>query len=440
MRIIFLIFLIFLINCSFDNKSGIWKSESGGSQKDDKILRDFKKIQSIDKPYDVIKRVDTNFIFSIGEPFKTTKWNDIYYENTNNFKNFSYIDQGKQIIKSKKLSRFEISKNILFYNDIIFVNDLKGNIIYFSLSNNKKINKFNFYKKNYKKIKKKLNVIIENNIIYISDNLGYLYAYDFIKKDIIWAKNYKIPFRSNLKIKENMLIASNQNNNLFFFDKTSGDIIKLIPTEETIINNQFISNITISNKSIFFLNTYGSLYSINNENLKINWFLNLNQSINLNLANTFVGSQIIFFKDKLVVSSNNFFYLINASNGSIIYKKNFSTLIKPIVISDYIFLISKNDLLISLNLNDGKILYSHDINQQLSEFLNTKKRKVDYRNFMIINSKIFIFLKNGYVIKLNINGELEKVDKFLNNFKSKPIIIDGKMIYLNSNNKILIVN
>ena len=59
---------------------------------------------------------------------------------------------------------------------------------------------------------------------------------------------------------------------------------------------------------------------------------------------------------------------------------------------------------------------------------------------MIINSKIFIFLKNGYVIKLNINGELEKVDKFLNNFKSKPIIIDGKMIYLNSNNKILIVN
>ena len=440
MRIIFLIFLIFLNNCSFDNKSGIWKSESGGSQKDDKILRDFKKIQSIDKPYDVIKRVDTNFIFSIGEPFKTKKWNDIFYGNTNNFKNFSYIDQGKQIIKSKKLSRFEINKNILFYNDIIFVNDLKGNIIYFSLSNNKKINKFNFYKKNYKKIKKKLNVIIENDTIYISDNLGYLYAYDFIKKDIIWAKNYKIPFRSNLKIKVNMIIESIQNNNLFFFDKTSGDIIKLIPTEETIINNQFISNITISNKSIFFLNTYGSLYSINHENLKINWFLNLNQSINLNLANTFVGSQIIFFKDKLVVSSNNFFYLINASNGSIIYKKNFSTLIKPIVISDYIFLISKNDLLISLNLNDGKILYSHDINQQLSEFLNTKKRKVDYRNFMTINSKIFIFLKNGYVIKLNINGELEKVDKFLNNFKSKPIIIDGKMIYLNSNNKILIVN
>ena len=146
-----------------------------------------------------------------------------------------------------------------------------------------------------------------------------------------------------------MLIAQS-NNNLFFFDKTTGDIIKLIPTEETKINNQFISNISLGNKSTFFLNTYGSLYSINNENLKIDWFLNLNQSINLNLANSFAGSQIIFFKDKLAVSSNDFFYLINASNGTIIYKKNFSSLIRPIIISDYIFLISKNDLLISLNL------------------------------------------------------------------------------------------
>ena len=439
MRIIFIILTIFLNNCSFDNKSGIWKSESGSFQKDDRIFRDFKKIQSTNKLYDKTKSVDPNFIFSLGESFKTTKWNDIYYENTNNYKNFSYIDQGEQVFKSKKLSKFEISKNILYYKDIIFVTDNKGNIIFFSLSNSKKINKFNFYKKNYKKIKKKLNFVIENNIIYVSDNLGYLYAYDYIKKDIIWAKNYKIPFRSNLKINGNMLIASNQDNNLFFFDKTTGDIIKLIPTEETKINNQFISNITLSNKSTFFLNTYGSLYSINNKNLKINWFLNLNQSINLNLANPFAGSQIILFKDKLAVSSNDFFYLINASNGTIIYKKNFSSLIRPIIISDYIFLISKNDLLISLNLNDGKILYSHDINQQISEFLNTRKRKVDYRDFMIINSKIFIFLKNGYIIKFNINGELDKVDKFLNNLKSRPIIIDGKIIYLSSN-KILIVN
>ena len=62
-------------------------------------------------------------------------------------------------------------------------------------------------------------MIIQNDVIYVSDNLGYLYSYDYIKDKVIWAKNYKVPFRSNLKIKKNKLIAANQNNTLYFFNK-----------------------------------------------------------------------------------------------------------------------------------------------------------------------------------------------------------------------------
>ena len=76
-------------------------------------------------------------------------------------------------------------------------------------------------------------MIVEKEIIYISDNIGYVYAYNYLENKILWAKNYKIPFKSNLKIYENKLIASNQNNDLYIFDKISGEIIKLIPTEET---------------------------------------------------------------------------------------------------------------------------------------------------------------------------------------------------------------
>ena len=105
--------------------------------------------------------------------------------------------------------------------------------------------KKNFYiiKKEYKKISKFLNLIIENDIIYVSDNLGFLYAYNYINDKILWAKNYKIPFKSNLKISNTKLIAANQNNNLYFINKKSGDIIQLLPTEETIVKNNFINNL-----------------------------------------------------------------------------------------------------------------------------------------------------------------------------------------------------
>ena len=64
---------------------------------------------------------------------------------------------------------------------------------YFFINENKIIIKFNFYKKKYKKIKKNLNLLVENNIIYVSDNIGYLYAL-IIKNKILWAKNYKDTF------------------------------------------------------------------------------------------------------------------------------------------------------------------------------------------------------------------------------------------------------
>ena len=144
----------------------------------------------------------------------------------------------------------------------VITSDKKGNLIIYSLNKKQILTKFNFYKNRFKKINKVLNLIVEDDIIYVSDNLGYLYSYNFKKNQILWAKNYKIPFRSNLKISDNKIIAANQNNDLLFFNKLNGDVIKLIPTEETIIKNKFVNNLSINDDSILFLNTYGSLYSI----------------------------------------------------------------------------------------------------------------------------------------------------------------------------------
>ena len=96
-----------------------------------------------------------------------------------------------------------------------------------------------------------LNLIIDKNIIYVSDNIGYLYAYDYLEQKLLWAKNYKVPFKSNLKISKNKLIAANKII-IYFFDKNNGDTIKLIPTEETIVKNEFINNLSMSDKYLFF--------------------------------------------------------------------------------------------------------------------------------------------------------------------------------------------
>ena len=435
----FVIFLIFTSNCSFDNKSGIWNNENLFEKEDNKF-EEFKTLTSSNRSFNKIVNLDKNFKFKLTNPVNNFEWNEIFYNDSNNTKNFKYTELNKINLKSKKLTKYKINKFLLFEENNLILNDEKGNIIIFSISSNRIIAKFNFYKKKLKKIEKNLNFIVEKNIIYVADNIGYLYAYNYKKDKLMWAKNYKIPFRSNLKISSSQLIVANQNNNLYFFNKNNGEIIRSIPTEETIIKNRFTNNLSLNDNFLFFLNTYGSLYAINLKSLKISWFVNLNQSLDINPSNLFFSNQIINNDSKIVISTNQFTYIIDANNGSIIHKKEFSSLIKPILVDNYIFLVTKKSLLIALNLINGKIIYSFNINNKISEYLNTKKKEVEFKNISFLNNKIFVILKNSYSLKFDVYGTLEEIKKLPSKIKTQPIFINSSIMYLDFKNRLSIIN
>ena len=435
----FIIIFIFLNNCSFDNKTGIWKNEN---LKDDKLNNTFKDFQNLSPDKNRFSEqipITQNFEFLITESKEIYSWQDIFFNLENNSENFNYSNLNNLIYKGKKVSRKTISDRILFENNNVIISDIRGNLIINSISE-KKIKKFNFYKKKYKNLDIKINFSIENDVIYVADNLGYLYAYNHDLDKILWAKNYKIPFRSNIKIIDELLIAANQNNNLYLFDKKNGDIIRSIPTEETILKNEFTNNISANIENIFFLNTFGSLYSINKNSRKLNWFINLNQTLDFTPSNLFRSSPIISNNNKLIISSNTNTFVIDSNSGTIIYKYDFGSNIKPLIINDYLFLVTIKDFLISLDLNSGKIIYSYELNKKTSDFLKSKKKKIYPKNIAMLSDNIFLFLENSFALKFDIYGNLNKIIKFSNKFETYPIFIDKNIIYVNKKNKVVIIN
>ncbi len=58
----------------------------------------------------------------------------------------------------------------------------------------------------------------------------------------------------------------------------------------------------------------------------------------------------------------------------------------------------------------------------------------------MLNGKIFIFLKNSYVIVFELNGNIEKIVKLPFKMNSEPILAQDSLIFLDFNNKISIVN
>ena len=180
MKLFYAIIILFILSsCSFDDKTGIWKNENLTQTAKDGPLNDFKKISSSKNIFDTIINLDKKFIFSLTDIIRNDHWKDPFYSDSNNFNNFKYNNNNQLILTSKKITKYESSKQLLYYKNNIILNDRKGNIFIYSINKNRVISKFNFYKKRYKKLKKNINLIIENNILYAADNLGYIYAYDF---------------------------------------------------------------------------------------------------------------------------------------------------------------------------------------------------------------------------------------------------------------------
>ncbi len=445
-----------LFSCSFDNKTGIWKDASI-------ILDDNQGLESIsDNPsatrYEDIflknqsfneeKKADSLSKVEIDNPVRVANWFEQYAIPTNNISNFSYNDNKILLSKSSKLSRMSSKKNnaegkIIFYKNDLISYDQKGTIFIYSLSLNKKIFEFNFYNKKFKKFNKKINFLINENILYVSDNLGYLYAINLEDNSILWAKNYGIPFRSNLKFANNQIFMANQDNVIYSIDANTGKKNWQFATSTTFLKSDFMNNFALDliNNNLFFLNTSGELYSINYQKQKINWVLNFKNPSLAGDTDLFLSYPLIIKDNNLIVTTEKAVLNYNTVNSTRNWSFSAEPVFKPIITLNNTYVVLNNDLLVCLDNINGKIVWSKNI------FNSIKKKKIIEKfgpiaDFKIVNSKINIYSKNGYLLSFDPNNgnlnSLSRVHK--NGINSKIVFLNDNMLFIDAKNKLLKFN
>ena len=195
------------------------------------------------------------------------------------------------------------------------------------------------------------------------------------------------------------------------------------------------------NNSLFFLNTSGELYSINYLKQKVNWVLNFKSRSLTEDTNLFLSQPLIIKNNNLIISTNK----AVLSYDSITSRRNWifhvQTIIKPIITSNYIYLVTKQDLLICLNNSTGKVLWSKNIYSLVQDRKVIKKIGNLY-DFKIVNNKINIYSKNGYLLSFNFkNGDLSYLDKISKNgFSSAIFFLNNHMLFINNKYKLIKYN
>ena len=457
MKRLLLVFIIAVCtSCSFDNKTGIWKDASNISidKQVTKIILENKnntKYENIfikNKVYDEEKKAVNPSIIKISSPVKISNWHEQYAISTNNISNFSYSNNKVLISKSRKLSRISSTKNksnkiIIFYKNNLISHDHKGTIFIYSLSLKKKIFEYNFYKKNFKTFNKEINLIVNENFLFAADNLGYLYALNLNDNSIIWAKNYGIPFRSNLKFENDQIFLANQDNVIYSINPSTGEKNWQFSTSLTFLKSDFENNfaLDLANNNLFFLNTSGELYSINYLTQKINWVVNFKNSTLANDTELFSSQPVVIKNNNLIVTTEKSIISYDTLTAERNWRLNAETIFKPIVTLNYTYVILKNDLLICLYNINGNVIWSKNI------FTNKKFKKIKNKfnsviDFKIVNSEINIYFKNGYLLSLNpSNGKFNLLSRISKKgITSEIVFLDDNMFFFDRNNKLLKFN
>ena len=422
--------ILLLTNCSFDDKTGIWTGESKTIAKK-KQNTNIKPV--FEKQGKYLKNVNLlpQYNLILNKNSINQKWNQRYLNNANNFGNINFYNKG-EYKKFSKISKYSINENILFSNNYLIYSDVKGNIGAYSLKQNRNLFKYNFYKKKFKKIQKKISLVAEANLIYAADNLGYAYCLDLKKNKLVWAKNFQIPFRSNIKIFNNFIFLADEKNKIILLNKNNGNKVDELYTQPAKTVSIFENNLAIDKKgNLLLLNTNGNLYSVNLVNNKvINWVRNLNTEDQV----IFNAMPLLVSNEKILITTNDKISLYN-TNGIRAWELNINSSVAPVKSGNYIFALNKDNYLMIIEEGNGKIIFSQKLNNIFSEKFDRKYQKKikEIKHFFVSNKKIFLISENSYLLEMNVGQDIK-----ISSIRKKPFSVASDV--LNIKDKLILLS
>jgi outer membrane protein assembly factor BamB len=418
-----ILILLILNNCAASKKVGFWNKDN----KDQKQIENTKTI--LTKQVRLEEEFNSNLYIKIS----SGKPNLNSLNNQNDTGELAYEGILEKIGKYNfsKFNDFDfISPNPLFYNNNLIFYDNKGEITLYD-ENQKTLWKNNFYNKSEKKIKPRLNFVVKNNILIVTDDVAKYYAINIDTGEQLWTKTNIVPFNSNIKIKDNVFYAVDYKNILRSISIQDGSEVWNLKTEESLTKSNTKISIALDEKNIYFNNSIGDVTAVDIKSGQLVWQLpTQNNNISQN-AFQLSNSELVINDSTIFFSNNkNEFYSIDTGTGLINWKTEISSDLKPVVIGKLIITISEKGYLYIVDKKSGNIIRINDL---FKNYKDKKRKQIKPTGFSIALNKVYVTNSDGKLIIVNSNeGNILSIVK----------ISGGKILqpFINENNLFLISN
>ena len=427
-KVIFIILLLITANCSLDTRSGLWtKNKDLKSEENKKIKKLFLK-----------KNTNTSeFNRDIKVKFQKNSKNIRSFSNDNNNGLIDYQGNLENVSKYKfsKINRFnEFDPEFIFKDDNIIFFDNKGSIIKFD-NNSKLIWKKNYYSKSEKKLNPILFMASYKDTIIVADSLSKYYAINVDDGKIIWSKRHVSPFNSQIKIYQDKVFLVDSENTLNCYSIIDGTKIWELETEQSFINSSKKLSIVLKNNKVYFNNSLGDITAVDIESGSLLWQISTQNSNNYEDIFNLETSDLIA-DDKTILFSNNKnkFYSLDQTNGSINWKQDINSKLRPTLIGNLVVTVSLEGYLYLINNKTGDIIRITDI---FDRFKKQKRKSIKPIGFLVGSKSIYVSTSNGKLIIVDSEtGKSKSIYKIGSSKLSRPLSLNQN-IFIIKNNSII---
>lgn len=419
-KYIFIIIAIaFLNNCSLNKNSRLWDNK----QTELEAKKNYKKVLVEDKK--IISELNKDLKLNLT---RVNISNNKFFENENNFGSQKYEGKFNKIGKynfSKLDLLDKLNSTPIFFEDGLIFFDKKGSIIRYN-KNQKVLWKVNYYSKQERKLQPKLNFILDNQNILITDNIAKYYSIDLSNGKLKWLKNNTYPFNSEIKKHKDMIFVVDYKNTLRCFKINDGSECWKLRTEDSFRISNSIYSVIITNNNVIFNNSLGDITAADLETGLIVWQLPTQSTNILKEIHTFKMSNLISDSKSIFFSNTkNEFYSIDVNSGTINWMNEVNSDIAPAILGNLIFTISREGFLYVIEKNNGNIIRITDI---YTDYRLKKVKDINPVGFAIGNKNLYLTNKDGRVFVVDLNfGNIIKIEKISGNIISKPFIFNNNL-------------
>ena len=399
------------------------------------VILQNKNLEDVTDEIKKISKTDINPIKSIAD------WGYPNFNSNNLIPNINLninlsIQQDNNFFKNST-NNFYRKEIININNNIIFVDDRAT--LFILNENFKLVHKFQIHNlKKYKDYPLKFSLVSESDILFISDNLGSIFAYDLKNYKTLWRNELEVPFLSNLALYKNNIFVSNSNGKVYSFNTLSGKQNWSYETGTQTAKSYKAYRVSISNNKLLFSNDFGKITCIDLDKQTVLWSRTLQLSTAYQDMNLLELADFVTENNNLYITSSfGRFLKLDLNNGNILWSNNiYSATTIPIINNNSVALITDNGFLNIFDKASGKILYK----KNLLNFLHMEKnknKKNSLNNIFLLSGKFYITTNNGYVFLVNSNDlQFIKYKKLSSSINSNIAISKNAIFFVGNKDAI----